>query len=335
MGLTSPNPVGDSGIYLLRTRGLRAPSSPIPGVGLGELAPLAESTVLGGLVTHTESTALGGREPLAENTILGGLVPRTEHAALGGLPLTSTAFHDFRTHEPRVRIDGLSASPGRFVASVSASVATTEGCTDRESISPAADTVFASVFAIPTEGGTGSAEALAAATPIAQPTYLSRSSTQETAPPRPPVRLCPSPPCLALQPLRRRRRADEQRQQRVMHPRCRLWIWARRGPRPSFRRGTTPPRVPQSRPAPSAAATPALVDSPVHTVPLPSDRDHAEPIWELHSYGLRLLLVTRRLHIQGRTPSATLLNCDSLIPSRVIHVPIGSESSTLSRRGTS
>ena len=27
-------------------------------------------------------------------------------------------------------------------------------------------------------------------------------------PPRPPVRLCPSPSCLALQPLRRRRRAD-------------------------------------------------------------------------------------------------------------------------------
>ena len=37
--LTSPNPVGDSGIYLLRARRLRAPSSPIPGVGLGGLAP--------------------------------------------------------------------------------------------------------------------------------------------------------------------------------------------------------------------------------------------------------------------------------------------------------
>ena len=47
-------------------------------------------------------------------------------------------------------------------------------------------------------------------------------------PPRPPVRLYPFSPCLALQPLRRRRRADEQRQQRVMHPRCRLWIRARR-----------------------------------------------------------------------------------------------------------
>ena len=131
---------------------------------------------------HTKSTALGGLEPLAESTVLVGLVPRTEHAALGGLPLTSTAFNDFRTHEPRIRIDGLSASPGRFIALVSISIATTEGCTGHGSISPAADTGFDSAFAIPIEGGTGFAEALAAATPIAQPTYLSRSSTQETAP---------------------------------------------------------------------------------------------------------------------------------------------------------
>ena len=122
------------------------------------------------------------RTPRRKHCALGGLVPRTEHAALGGLPLTSTAFHDFRTHEPRIRIDGLSDSPGRFVVRVSASVATSEGCTGRGSISQAADTVFASVFDTPIKGGTGSAEALAAATPIAQPTYLSRPSLQETAP---------------------------------------------------------------------------------------------------------------------------------------------------------
>ena len=95
---------------------------------------------------HTESTALGGLEPLAESTVLVGLVPHTEHAALGGFPLTPTAFHDFRTHEPRIRTDGLPASPGRFVFRDSASVAATEGCTGRGSISPAADTVFSSVF---------------------------------------------------------------------------------------------------------------------------------------------------------------------------------------------
>ena len=180
MGLTSPNPVEDSGIYLLRTGWLRAPSSPIPGVGLGGLVPHTESTALRGRVPRTELTALGGLVPLAESTVLGGLVPRTEHAVLGGFPLTSAAFHDFCTYEPRIRIDALFAPPGRFVARVSASVATTEGCAGRGSISPAADTVFASVFAIPIEGGTGSAEALDAATPIEQPITLLRSSTQET-----------------------------------------------------------------------------------------------------------------------------------------------------------
>ena len=103
---------------------------------------------------------------------------------------------------------------------------------------------------------------------------------------------------------------------------------------PSSRRGTTPPQVSRPRPAPPAAATPALVDSPVRTVPLPSDRHHAEPRWELPSYGLRLFLVTRRLHIQGRTSSTTLLNCGSRIPSRVIHMTVISERSTLSRRAT-
>ena len=89
---------------------------------------------------HTDSTALGRLEPLAESTVLGGLVPLIEHAALGGLPLTSTALHDFDTHEPLGRIDVLFDIPVRIVARVSASVATTEGCTGRWSILPAVDT---------------------------------------------------------------------------------------------------------------------------------------------------------------------------------------------------
>ena len=130
VGSTSPNHVEDNGVYLLRADGLRALSAPIPGVGLG------------GPVRRTERTALGGLVRLAESTVLGGLVPRTEHAALGGLPLTSTVFNDFRSHEPRIRINGISAPPGRFVACVPASVATIKGCTGRVSISPAGDTVF-------------------------------------------------------------------------------------------------------------------------------------------------------------------------------------------------
>ena len=150
---------------------MRAPSSPIPGASLG------------GLVPHTESIALGGLVPLVESTLLGGLVPRTEDAALGGrgLPLTSTAFHDFCTHEPRIRIDGISAPSGRFATRVSASVATHQGCTGRGSTSPVAGIVFTSVFAIHVEGDTGSAEALTAATSTAQPTPLSTRSTEETA----------------------------------------------------------------------------------------------------------------------------------------------------------
>ena len=78
-GSTSLNPVEDGGIYLIRACGLRTPSSPIPGVGLG------------------------------------GLVPRTENAVLGWLPFTSADFYDFRTDGLRMRIDDLSAPSGSFV----------------------------------------------------------------------------------------------------------------------------------------------------------------------------------------------------------------------------
>ena len=92
-----------SGTYLLRACGLNAPSSPIPGVGLG------------------------------------GLVARTESAVLGGLPFTSADYCDFRTHGPHTRIDSLSALSGRYVARVSASVATVDRCLGRGRALPAAD----------------------------------------------------------------------------------------------------------------------------------------------------------------------------------------------------
>ena len=49
-------------------------------------------------------------------------------------------------------------------------------------------------------------------------------------------------------------------------------------PRLSTRRASTPPRVKQARPAPPTAATPAPAASPIPTVPIPSDRDRAEPV---------------------------------------------------------
>ena len=48
-GSTSLNPVEDGGVYLIRACGLNAPSSPIPGVGLGGLVPRPESAWVGSL----------------------------------------------------------------------------------------------------------------------------------------------------------------------------------------------------------------------------------------------------------------------------------------------
>ena len=92
-----------SGIYLIRAGGLNAPSSPLPGVGLG------------------------------------GLVPRTESAVLGELPFTSADYCDFRTHGPHIRIDDGSAPSGRFVTRVSASVTTVDRCLGRGRTLLAAD----------------------------------------------------------------------------------------------------------------------------------------------------------------------------------------------------
>ena len=150
------------------------------------------------------------------------LVPRTEHAALGGLPLTSTAFHDFRTHEPRIRIDGLSALPG---------IRRSCFCLCRHYRRlyrpwvdfAAADTVFASVSPYPSRA----ARALQKPWLQRRPSHsrlIYPGTLQWRRPPPRAVRLCPSPPYVALQPLRCRRCADEQRQQRVMHPRCILWM---------------------------------------------------------------------------------------------------------------
>ena len=66
--LTDPD---DLGVYLIRACGLTTPSCPIPGVGLGGLAPSPDIPVLC------------------------GLAPSPDTPVLGGLPLTSD---DFRTH---------------------------------------------------------------------------------------------------------------------------------------------------------------------------------------------------------------------------------------------
>ena len=67
-----------------------------------------------------------------------------------------------------MRMNDLSASSRRFVARVSAAGTTADRHSGRGDFFPATDTAFASVFAVPSDGGTGSAEATAATTAVAQ-----------------------------------------------------------------------------------------------------------------------------------------------------------------------
>ena len=141
--------------------------------------------------------------PLAESLVLGWLVPFTEHAALGRLSLTSTAFHDFRTHEPRITIDFFSDPPGRFVARFLLA-SPLPNAVPAASRFPLPLTAFSiRILPCPPRGSPGSTEAMAAAPTIAQSSFLLRSSAQETdsvaslaaaADPRRPPRLLLLPP---------------------------------------------------------------------------------------------------------------------------------------------
>ena len=158
----------DGGIFLIRACGLRTRASPIPGVGLS------------------------------------GLVPHPESAFLGGLPFVSSDFRDFRVHGPRVRIDGISAPSRRFVACVPAAVTTVNRRPRRGAIFPAANTAFASGLAVPFEGGTGSAEAPAAAMAVAKhapsqganSVAITDSDASVLSPPGDPAPTTALPPCL-------------------------------------------------------------------------------------------------------------------------------------------
>ena len=267
---------------------------------------------------------------------MGRLMPRTTSAVLGGLPFTSADYCDFRTHGPHMKIDDLSVPSGRFIARH-----------HRRSLPrpwaglPAADSDFASVFTVPTEVGTGSAEAPAAATAVAQPTPSRRptqgvDSVETTGPtasapaspgsPAPPT-VKPSSDRISTRTRRRTATAAG-----ATPPALDYGFGPGGAPRPSARRANTPSRVPRPRTGSTTAVTPDPAASPVPTVPIPTAT--AQSLWELLCYGLRLLLATHRLHLPSWTPLATLLNCSLLIPSRVSHMPIGSDNSRRSRRAT-
>ena len=152
--------VGDGGISLIRACGVCARSTPTPGDGLGKL------------------------------------VPCPENAVFGGLPFASSDFRDFCAHGPRTRIDDLSVPSGRFVTRVSAAVTTVDCRPGRGFCFPAPDTAFASFFAMPSEGGTSSAEAPATATAVAQhaPSPTNTSQGADSAAMIDPVASAPSLP---------------------------------------------------------------------------------------------------------------------------------------------
>ena len=93
-------------------------------------------------------------------------------------------FRVIRAHGLRMGIDDLSAPSGRFLARVTAAVATDDRLRSHGDFFPEADTAFASVFAVPSEGGTGSAEA--PATAILSPSMLlpRRAPHSASTPPR-------------------------------------------------------------------------------------------------------------------------------------------------------
>ena len=218
---------------------------------------------------------------------MGGLVPRTDSAVLGGLPFPSADYCDFRTHGPHMRIDDLSAPSGRFVARVSASVATVDRCPGRGRALPAADNDSLRSSPYPPRSARAPQKPLLPRRPLPS-RLLQRSPTQGTdsvettgptasypAPPGSPMppTVMPSSDRISTRTRRRTTRAAS-----ATLPAVDYGFGPDGAPRPFARRANTPLRVPRPRPAPPTAAAPAPAASSVPTVPIPSDRDRAEPV---------------------------------------------------------
>ena len=229
---------------------------------------------------------MGGLVPRAASAVLGGLVPRTDSAVLGGLLFTSAAYCDFRTHGPHMRIDDLSAPSGRFIARVPASVTTVDRCPGRGRNFPAADNDSLRSSPYPPRSARAPQKPLLPRRP--SPSRLLRGvllrgviRLSPRANPRPPLSR------LALRCPRRSRlgtasrpgHAGLQQQQLVLHLPMSTMALGPAGPLDHLPGGLTPRReFPRPRPGPPTAATPAPAASSVPTVPIPSDRDRAEPV---------------------------------------------------------
>ena len=153
---------------------------------------------------------------------------------------------------------------------------------------PAADTAFAPVFAVPSECGTGPAEAPAAATTVAQhapsplrtsqgadPAAIIDSTASTPSPPGHPAPRTALPPSSRISTRTRRITATVAI---VESPAVDYVLGPGGASRPSARHAYTPPRVPRPRPPLAGAMAPVSAASPVPTVFITSSHDRAEPV---------------------------------------------------------
>lgn len=113
-----------------------------------------------------------------------------------GFVFASSGYSRLTRNRPRTRIVDFSSPSTNFVDHVPVPVTTIDRRAGRGAISPAAGTAFALVFAVPSEGGSGSAEAPAVATAVAQyaSPLTSTSEGADVAAIADPATPTPSPP---------------------------------------------------------------------------------------------------------------------------------------------
>ena len=225
-------------------------------------------------------------------------MPRTESAVFPALPFTSSDFCDFRTHRPRMRIDDLSALSGSFVARVSASVTAVDRCPGRGRVLLAAGNDFASVSAVPPSSARAPQNPRLPRRPSPSRLHFQGVLHRGPTPSIPLARPCPHLSRLAL----RRLHSDARRHSNSSWqctPCSQLWRWARRGPL-NHRPGVlTPRRESHGRDRPRPPLRPLLL--PPHRSPRYQSRPitAVKSLWELLSYGFRLLLEAHRLQLQS------------------------------------
>ena len=180
-------------------------------------------------------------------------------------------------------IKDLSTHSWRFFAHASATATTADHRPGRGVILPVADAAFASVIAVPSAGGTGSAKNPAANTAVAHhapsPTSaaqgvasaaIAHPSASTLSPPGDPVPSTTLPPSGHISTRTRRRTATATS---TGLPATGYGFVSGGVPRPPAQRANTPPRVPRSRQPLPVVTAPAPAGWLAPTVPIPPGPD--------------------------------------------------------------